>query len=249
MRSVVIAILSFILLFLLVLLFDNSGPVIQIRKNSQSAFSIPRGFLYAIFRPEQKDLITNEVKIGQLQTQIDTLKKENDAFRSQFDTALIPSSSLLPARIVGFVGETHAPHTFIIDQGRESGVAEGMAVVFQEHLIGVVSSASEKYSEVYLPTHERFRILGKVAGKDATGVIVGGNNEIHFENVVSKDEIGVDDVVMTQNNQNAQGMGVGDDIVIGKIVEINSDRSVPLKSALLKSYIVFPNLHSVFVAK
>lgn len=249
MRSVVIVILSFILLFLLILLFDRSGPVIQIRKNSQNAFSIPRGFLYALFRPEQKDLISSEIKMNRLAGEIDTLKKDNEALRSQFETSLIPSPSLVPAKIVGFGGQTHAPHTFIIDQGEKSNIKNGMAVVFQEHLIGVVSNVTEKYSEVMLPTHEKFRILGKVAGKDASGVIVGGNNEIHFENVVTKEEIAADDIVTTHKNQNVQGTGVADDIVIGKIVEINSDRSIPLKSALLKSYIVFPNLHTVFVAK
>lgn len=249
MRSVVITILSLSLLFLLVLLFDRSGPVIQIRKNSQSAFSIPRGFLYALLRPEQKDLISSETKITKLTSEIDVLKKDNEALRSQFETALIPSAELLPARIVGFVGQTHAPHTFIIDQGQESGIKAGMAVFYKDHLIGIVNKVSEKYSEVYLPTNEKFRILGKVSGKDATGVIIGGNNEIHFENVVSKDEITVDDVVVTQSNQDSEGVGVIDGAVIGKIVEINSERSVPLKSALLRSYVVFPNLHTVFVAK
>jgi len=248
-RSTVIAILSFILLFLIIVLLDKSGPVIQIRKNSESAFSIPRGFLYALFRPQQKDLVTSEIKINDLNSQIEILKKDNEALRSQFETALIPSSKLLPAKIIGFTGETHAPHTLIIDQGKKSGVVKGMAVVFQDHLIGVINETTEQYAEVYLPTHEKFKILGKVTGKDASGIVVGGGNEIHFENVVATQEIEQDDIVRTQKNQNENGTGVRDDIVIGKIVDINSDRSVPLKSARLKSYIVFPNLHTVFVAK
>ena len=124
-----------------------------------------------------------------------------------------------------------------------------MGAVFQNHLVGVVHNVSNNYSEVYLPSHQSFRILGKVVGKEANGVVVGGGNEISFENVVSSQDVLEGDIVRTFENQKNTEFGIPDDLVIGKLIEVNKDRSVPLKSGKIKSYVVFPNLHKVFIVK
>ena len=249
MRSILISILVLVLFFLIIVLFDRSGPVGVIRKNSQDALSIPRSLIYKIFRSEENVLNKESLDINALLLEIENLKKDNQAFRSQFETAGIPASSLLPAKVVGFLGEAHAPHSFIIDQGEKRGVKRGMGAIFQNHLVGVVHNVSNNYSEVYLPSHESFRILGKVVGKEANGVVVGGGNEISFENVVSSQDVLEGDIVRTFENQKNTEFGIPDDLVIGKLIEVNKDRSVPLKSGKIKSYVVFPNLHKVFIVK
>lgn len=248
-RSILISILILVFLFLVLVLFDRSGPVGLMRKNSQDALSIPRAFVYKIFRSEENALDKENLDTEKLMLEIENLKKDNQAFRSQFETAGIPASSLLPAKVVGFLGEAHSPHSFIIDQGEGAGLKRGMAAVFQNHLVGVVHNVSNDYSEVYLPNHESSRILGKVVGKEASGVIVGGGDEINFENVVSSQDVVEGDIVRTYENQKNIEFGIPDDLVIGKLIEVNKDRSVPLKSGKIRSYIVFPNLHKVFIVK
>lgn len=249
MRNTVILFLSLLLLTVLLILLDRSGPVEIFKNGTQAAVSLPRAFVYGIFHRGTSVIKSDSFRNNDLILTNEELKKENEALRSQFETALIPSTDLLPARVVGFLGEAHNPNSFIINQGERSNVQEGMAVIFQDHLVGVVDSVSSQFSTVILPMNDSFRILGKVVGKEATGVVLGQGKEVRFENVVTSTDIGENDIVRTYENQTNTSFSIPDDLVIGKITDVNKDRSVPLKSGSIKSYVVFPNLHTVFVVK
>ncbi len=70
---------------------------------------------------------------------------EIQALRDQFETANPSPRTLLPAMVIGGMGET-----IIIDKGQADGIKKGQVVVVKDNLVGKVDKASQHLSIIRL---------------------------------------------------------------------------------------------------
>lgn len=217
-----------------------------------SIFSSPRAFVYEVVYGT-KNVDTDNLKeenrrLREAILDYEMLKKDNEALRSQFEELTLPSSSLIPARVVGFKGAPQTPHTFVLDQGSESGVVSGASVVVGKQLVGEITTVAPYFSHVMLVAHKDFTTLAQTLENNAPGIIKGFDEFIVFDHVVITDVIKNADTVITKGEQDASGVGILPGLIIGKIDKVNKSETQPFQSATVESLLDFNSLTTVFIA-
>lgn len=242
MRATVIFVSIFTLISLFLFFFQ---PTLSFLNNLSSYTSPLRSFIYektyAVSKPTANPLELENKKLREKLVDYSSLKKDNDALRSQFQESFIAPASLLPAKVVGFKGNLSNPDILILDQGEKAGVKKGMAVILKKDLVGIIGKVSLYNSDVILPISKSFSTLAATAEGNGTGIINGENDFMILDHVVITDNITRNDTVVTKDNPAG--------LIIGKIISVNKTESKPFQEAIVKSFLSFRNLTTVFVVK
>lgn len=105
-------------------------------------------------------------------------------------------------------------NTVMIYKGEEDGIAEGMAVISDMGLIGVVDNTLASSSEVRLITNKSSNISVKVG--DNYGILKMADGVLVVSNLQTYDVINIGDKVYTSGIGNLPG-----DIYVGEVTKIN----------------------------
>lgn len=105
-------------------------------------------------------------------------------------------------------------NTIMIYKGKEDGIAEGMAVISDMGLIGVVDNTLASSSEVRLITNKSSNISVKVG--DNYGILKMADGVLVVSNLQTYDVINIGDKVYTSGIGNLPG-----DIYVGEVTKIN----------------------------
>lgn len=186
-----------------------------------------------------------------------TLQEDNQALRDQFQSRAVPSSTLLPARVVGapsFIPGVSQPEFLILDLGIKEGVAVGAAVIVGNTLIGRIVAVAPHRAKVALLTNGSFSLTAKTLPKNqshqsALGVVKGEDGEIILDNVVLSDALTVGDSVVTLGEEGIEKNGIAPNLILGNIVSIDKKSSALFQNAKLKNNIDVVRLSLVFVVK
>ena len=174
-QKAIYSLVIFLCLSLFIYFFRNSPPSLFIEGQMQSVFSSPRASLYRFFKKEdsmdvvlkmQKEIILLNRKVADY----DLLIRENEALKSQFESSGNISQSLVAAKILGFTGSNKLPETLVINVGQKSQIKKGMAVIFQNNLIGKISAVSQNFSVVDTVLNSNFKALAKLPATNAYGI-------------------------------------------------------------------------------
>lgn len=216
--------------------------------------SSPREFLYssahANSKPTELDLLKQEnISLRAKLVKFDSLQKDNNALRSQFEDTFTPSEKLLPAKVIGSTGSNFSPSVLILNQGISSGVKSGMAVVAGHILLGKIGKVTGWSSELILTVSKNFSTLGIVVEHSTSGVVHGTDDFILFDHVVITDSVYKGDTVASSGEVTGDGAGLPADLLIGKITTVNKSDSSPFQSAVVKPLIDFKKLKTVFIIK
>lgn len=240
--SIIIIILSsFGYLNFLRLPFEKGAAFIFSKSESNSLSKLEK------LEKENKELLKNisEKKV---------LEQEMNALKDQFQTTSPKSINLLPAKVVGapkFLPGENYPLNFIVNKGLNDGVKVGMAVVYQNNLVGKILKTSSFLSEVDLLSNEDFSLTSKVLNlennKNVLGVVKTTGNQITFENVLLSEKIKQNDMVMTSGDVDVSGAGIPPDLIIGKITSVEKKESALFQKASVKSLLDFTKLSTVFI--
>src|SRR5436189_41759 len=111
------------------------------------------------------------------------MKKEYEALRSQFEIQETQSLRLIPADVIGFLGNSTHPSALIINLGEHAGIKNGEAVIFNNNLIGRIEKSFANYSKVILLENPAFSTLGFTSENNSEGIIKGENDFILLDNV------------------------------------------------------------------
>lgn len=249
-------ILFFVFISLLIYINRTIEPISVIEETVQRIFSAPKAFLYS--KGANFGVNTN-TEIEQLKKEnrilvekmadYENLKKDNQAFRSQFETGGIKTDEVIPARIIGAIGGARSPHTLVIDRGKRDGIKAGMSVAYGKHLVGVVASVEGAYSRIMLPVNLKFRFVGKTLEKDAIGIITGEDNFAVFDQVVITDTLANGDIVVTKGDIKNNDISIQDGLIVGKISSVNKSDTKPFQSAKIVPLIDYSRITMVFVLK
>lgn len=251
--------LSFFLFFFIALLIFllSSFGVVKI-SFLERFFSGVQSFTYSFFHKlpfvgeDERLKILKEENIELARKLLDQkkLQSENSALKDQFETTSPRSQNLLNAKVVGapgFVPGMSFPSFFIINKGEKDGVRRSQAVVFKDSIIGRVEKTTDYLSKVMLVSNDSFSFTAKTE-RGTIGIIKGeGNGEITLDNVLLSEDLKKDDLVYTRGDLDEVGVGIREDLIIGKITSIEKNPSALFQKARVQPLTDFKKLFDVFV--
>jgi rod shape-determining protein MreC len=179
---------------------------------------------------------------------LEKLKKENAALSDQFRTSYPQSLQLLEADVIGvpaFIPGVSVPDVFILNKGAKDNVKEGCAVVIKDNLVGVISNVSDNLSKVNLVNNPSFSFTVKTQN-GAVGVIKN-TGALTLDNILLSENIAVGEFILTKGDINSDGVGIPQDLVVGKIISVEKNPSSLFQRAKVESFVNFGNLFTVFV--
>lgn len=194
---------------------------------------------------------TKDEKIQQLAAVVaglektrDDLVEENRLLRTQLQAPLPPQYDFTPAFIVS-VEQNQKEKLMHIAAGSDAGIAEGMPVVIESVLLGVVNRVTPRIATV--------RLLGSsdtiVAVRTAsgfTGLVKGVDNDVltvaELDHVLQTDQLVGDERVVTSGEG-----GLPPNLLIGSVGGIISEAREPFQRAEIKLSVDPKQLRKVFV--
>lgn len=239
---------------------NPGGPIRRIQQIAVSVVAPLQDGISRVFRPVG-DFLSGLSQIGDLRKQNAELERELEELRAeqrrvpeiirenerlnellqQKDWTKGPS---LGARVIG-VGPSNDEWTAFIDKGAAQGIAEGMAVVSSEGLVGRVVFTGDSYSKVLMVIDPQHSVGARLTGSGETGVIVGrSEQDLRFDliDLMTKVEVG-ETVVTSGFDKGIYPPG----IPIGRVSSVGEARHGLSRTALVKPFVDFTRLDTVLV--
>lgn len=191
-----------------------------------------------------------EENLGLLSRIVDQekLKRENAALLDQFQTSYPSSIRLLKAKIIGapsFVPGISVPNTFILNKGSKDNLKAGLAVVIKNNLIGTIMSVSENLAKVNTLNNPVLSFTAKTEN-GAQGIVKGGAS-LTLNNVLLSENIRVSELVLTKGDIDSNGIGVPQDLIVGKIISVEKNASDLFQKAKIETFVDLAKLSTVFI--
>lgn len=177
------------------------------------------------------------------------LKRENAALSDQFQTSYPQSVQLLEAKIIGapgFVPGASLPNSLVLNKGSKDSLKKGEVAVIKDNLVGVITEVSVNLAKVSIINNSSLSFTAKTEN-GALGVIKGAGGDLTLENVLLSENIKVGELVLTKGDMNQDGIGIPQDLIVGKIKSVEKNPSDLFQKAKIESFVDFVNLSTVFV--
>lgn len=170
------------------------------------------------------------------------LQRENDQLRTQLDTGTPNQYNLLPAHVLG--ADPDSLRTLLqIDRGSTSGLREGMAVIANSGLVGVIDSVDSYSAKILAINDPVFKISALAQDSRATGIIRGQlGTGLKMEKISQTDNIRLGETVITAGS----GL-VPKGILIGEVQNVNRADNAIFQAASVKPIVMVSKLELVFV--
>ncbi len=173
------------------------------------------------------------------------LKVENEALRSLLGIELRKKYSTVPAKVIGFY-ENKWQSQIIINVGKSNGVTEGMAVINEDGLVGVVAFASNNTSEVRLINDPQSSIGARILSSRKLGMVEGSKDKIVYLNYINADDLVFKgDILITSE----YGEIIPSEILIGRVKKIKNTEKSPYLQIEVEPFVDFKKLEYVMVIK
>jgi len=195
-----------------------------------------------------KDLHDENLSLLKKIVDSERLKRENQALSDQFYTSYPPSYKLLKADVIGapgFMPGVSEPSSLILNKGLKDNLKVGLAVVIKNNLVGTIVSVSENLAKVNTVNDSSWSFTAK-AENGAEGIVKGGAS-LTLENVLLSENIKVSELILTKGDVDFEGIGIPQDLIVGKITGIEKNPSDLFQKAKIESFVDFPRLSTVFV--
>jgi len=209
------------------------------------------GFFSSIFKISSLNRENRELK-----NQILELMSENSELVERENKNQIINQELIVDPLVaegrqlivaGIIGRqpTSFLQSFAIDQGEDSGVEVGQAVVFRGVLVGKVTERTEKTAKVTLILSGQSIVQGMLEESRTMGIVKGGLQGLYIDNIPQDLNFKSGERVITS--------GLGGDlpkgIIIGEVDKLITPKSEIFQTYSLTSPLDFNSLEIVFVVK
>ncbi len=251
-KKLLIGIAICVVVSLILVVSRNTALSLFFQGITQKVYLAPKAALYnftvSAHSKNELDLLRQEnAHLHAQLVEIDHLRKDNEALKSQFEEGHIDSDTLLPALIVGYQGSIANPQVLVIDRGAQDDIQEGQAVIVGKNLIGIIGHVSERYSSVTVITNQSFSTVAKTSRQDTLGVIQGEGDFLLFDRVAITQELEKGDTVLTRGSVSEQAVGIPPDLIVGKVESVRKVDSEPFQSAQVKSLVDIGKLTQVFI--
>ena len=134
----------------------------------------------------------------------------------------------------------------MLNVGKRNGILEGMAVITEEGLVGVVVLSSNNTSEVRLINDPQSSIGARVLSSRKLGIVEGGlDKKIYLNYIAANEEIFKGDILITSEF----GEYIPPEILIGRIKKVSIVANNPYKQIEIEPFVDFKKLENVLVIK
>ena len=191
-------------------------------------------------------------EIFDLANQVIELKvaqEENLLLRDQLNVSNkeIIDRDLILANVIGNSDDLTGS-TFILDKGSRHGVTLGDNLIRGNQLIGIINKVSTERSIAKKITSSEIKVTAYNIDSDSRheGLVEGSyNQELTIKNVLQTDELYMGDTIVTSGRDG----NFIPSLILGKVINVHSSPSNPLKSAQLAPIIDIHNIRKLFIVK
>ena len=173
------------------------------------------------------------------------LKTENDHLRELLGISIRSGHETQTVRVIGYY-ESSWQSRIVINSGKSDGVLEGMAVVNEKGLIGIVILASNNSSEVRLLNDPQSSIGARILSSRKLGLVEGSpDKKIYLNYIEQNEDIFKGDILITTEF----GENMPAEILIGRIKKISISSNTPYKVIEVEPFADYKRLEYALVIK
>lgn len=130
--------------------------------------------------------------------------------------------------------------TLKIYKGSSDKITEGMAVIVDNGLVGIIEDTKKNYSTVRLITNKNSNISVRI--KDYYGILKMSDNRLVVSDLNNYNDINVGDLIYTSGIGNVTG-----DLYVGKVKEIRLNNTEIEKNIIVELDYDIDNLNYLFI--
>ena len=245
-KEYIVLVLLLILSLILITVNDNS-KVKNVRLMSLGVFASITSFVNNLSNFfENTDYIEQlEMRNAELMLENNRLRKyglENNELNSLLDFKQNSNYSLLTAEIVSRLISKISGYV-IISKGTNDGVRNGMPVINDKGLIGIVINAAGNYSSVRLFENSLFKVAVKIERSNVNGVLNWDGKNLLVKNVPTTEDVEVGDRVVISELSSM----LPPSIPVGLVVEKESTLSGVLTNLVIKPFVDLGDIRNVMI--
>ena len=245
-KEYIVLVLLLILSLILITVNDNS-KVKNVRLMSLGVFAGITSFVQNIGNMfEDTDYIEQlEMRNAELMLENNRLRKyglENNELNALLEFRNNSNYSLVSAEIVSRLISKISGYV-IISKGTDDGVTNGLPVINDQGLIGIVVNAAKNYSSVRLFENSLFKVAVKVERSNVNGVLNWDGKNLLIKNVPTTEDVEVGDRVIISELSSI----LPPDIPVGLVVEKESTLSGVLSNLVIKPFADLSDIRNVMV--
>jgi len=193
---------------------------------------------YQILREENRNLRKGYVENI-------NLRIENRALREMLNMSIREEFSTQPAKVVGFYQNKWQSEA-LLNVGRMQGVEEGMGVMNDDGLVGIVTFAANSSCKVRLINDPVSSIGARILTSRTLGVVEGSEDKkIVLNYIPTEEQVFVGDIVITSELSE----NLPPEILIGRIKHVAEDINDAYKRIEIEPFVDFKNIEYVMVIK
>jgi rod shape-determining protein MreC len=174
-----------------------------------------------VSRSRLEQLREQNVRLRTRVAELEEARLENERLRALVKLTQARELESLAARVIGRPTNSWEG-VIVIDRGTEDGVANGMAVIGPQGLLGQTVEVGPSSAKVRLITDQRSGVAALVQRSRATGVVKGSiNGGLDFDFVSKETTVRAGDVVITSGLGGVFPKG----LVVGEVTAVERDPS------------------------
>lgn len=170
---------------------------------------------------------------------------ENEKLRKLLEFKKQTTFPVVSADVVGKT-TTEVRNYATLNKGAEEGIEEGMTVMTDAGIAGLIIAASKNYSLVRLLINRDSRVAAKIQRSRIDGILVWEDDQtMIMKNIPKSYDVKVGDDVITSEYSNR----FPQNIMIGRVTDVRADSSSLFRKIIVMPAVNFSSLEQVFVVK
>jgi rod shape-determining protein MreC len=215
-------------------LFIVFRPVVKTINNIKNFFGLPS---------KLKQLESENAKLLKDYSENINLKIENNSLRDLLDLKQRKDYEAVVAKVIGYSNKEWQSEV-ILNVGKNNGVLEGMGVVNEKGLIGIVVLSASSTCEVRLINDPQTSVGARILSSRSLGMIEGSQSKKLFLNYISKDDLVFPgDIIITAGSARY----IPPEILIGSVRKVSSNQTTPFMTIEVEPFVDFKSIENVLV--
>lgn len=245
---IILIVIIFLCLVVITISFRGGGFTGRIKAKTLDIFEPVQERIFSFFNPvtvffssirdyfglRQKYLELEKENAKLRQKYIDdvSIKVENDALRKLLGLDIRQEHDILVVKVIGFY-ENSWQSEIIINAGTSGGVQEGMGVMGDSGLVGIIISAGNSSSRVRLISDPQSNLGVRILSSRKLGLIEGSQEGIIYLRYISfEEEIYKGDIIVTSE----YGEYLPPDLLIGRVSGIEDVPGDPYREVTIETF-------------
>ncbi len=257
---IVLAVIIFLCLVVITASFRQSEIINNIKSKTIDFFKPIQEKFFSLFSPvigffnsirdyinlREKYLDLRAENSGLREEYVDSvnLRVENDSLRKLLDMKLREGYETITARVIGF-NKGSWQSEIILNAGITEGACQGMGILSEEGLIGVITQCGSKSCNVRLINDPQSSIGVRILSSRKLGVLKGSQDGKIILNYIPVGEtVFKGDIIITSEYGNLPG-----EILVGRVSKVSEDGNSPYKIIEVEPFADFKRLEYVLILK